>query len=88
MTLNVTFCRPVFLSTRNWLAGYFASVAGSSTVTSVQPPVTLQFFPRGVLAMHDERDFDPPQFEQALAAVQGVLDLLPEYLVKQHQGQT
>ena len=52
-----------------------------------QPVFTLRFAGPCVAAWRDHR-FEPAEFEQAVGVVAGILDRLPEYLVKQQTGDT
>jgi len=49
------------------------------------PQFKLQFDPQCVIAWRDAR-FEAPEFEQAAEVIKGILDRLPEYVVKQQEG--
>jgi hypothetical protein len=50
------------------------------------PVFTIQFSPTDALAFHDEA-FSPETFEAAAEVLAGVLDRMPEYLVREQTGQ-
>jgi len=51
-----------------------------------KPQFTIQFDPEQVIAYRSSK-FKPAQFEEATEVVRGVLDLLPDYLVKEMKGE-
>ncbi len=51
-----------------------------------QPRFTLQFAPTCVIAWRNGR-FGPAEFEQAIQTIAGLLDGLPDYVVRQQRGQ-
>ena len=50
------------------------------------PDFGIQFDSANVIAWRSSR-FDPPEFEAAIGMVRGILDLLPEYLIREMAGQ-
>ena len=50
------------------------------------PRFTIEFAPFHVVAHHSDR-FEPAEFEDAARLIEGLLDRLPEYLIRQQTGQ-
>jgi len=83
---SAEFSRKFFVKARDRKWAYDVIHARAMQLLLDHRPFTIQFAGNCVL-VHDGRTYAPKDFDEALAVGAGLLDLLPEYVVKQQSEQ-
>jgi hypothetical protein len=83
---SAEFSRTFFVKAPDRKWAYDVLHARTMEFLLAQPRFSIQFDTRSVI-IHRQGTFQPPEFQAAIETVCGILDRLPEYLIRQQRGQ-